>query len=161
MGGAKDENTLYVEYDYAGASSGLRPVSLRYPNGRLLHDDELYDYDGVSQLVGRDRGQLSAGRDAVTTKTFAEDWALDATGNWAAFRQDLGGDGAWDLDQTRRHNKANKATSVSSWASPTHDRAGNMTSMPKPSSPADALATTFDAWRRIKASGTFVLGNPR
>jgi len=38
VGGAKDENTLYVEYDYAGASSGLRPVSLRYPNGRLLHD---------------------------------------------------------------------------------------------------------------------------
>ncbi len=148
-GGVKDENTLYVEYDYAGASSGLRPVSLRYPNGRLLHDDELYDYDGVSQLVGRDRGQLSAGRDAVTTKTFAEDWALDATGNWAAFRQDLGGDGTWDLDQTRRHNKVNEATSVSSWATPTHDRAGNMTSMPKPSSPADALATTFDAWNRM------------
>ncbi len=42
----KDESTLYVEYDYAGASSGLRPASLRYPNDRLLHDDEGYRYDG-------------------------------------------------------------------------------------------------------------------
>ena len=157
----KDESILWVEYDYAGASSALRPVLLRYPNGRLLYDDELYQYDGVSQLVGLERGQLSAGRDAVTTKTFGEDWGLDATGNWTAFRQDANGDGAWDLDQTRRHNKANEAMSVSSWATPTHDRAGNMMSRPKPGSPADALATTFEAWRRIKASGTFVLGNPR
>ncbi len=104
---------------------------------------------GVSQLVDLQRGQLNANKDAITTKTFAEDWRLDPTGNWSAFRQDLGGDGAWDLDQSRRHNKANEATSVSSWATPTHDRAGNMTSMPKPGSPAEALATTFDAWNRM------------
>ncbi|MDZ7620016.1 MAG: hypothetical protein U1E05_23695 [Patescibacteria group bacterium] len=33
----KHAGTLYAEYDYAGASSALRPVSLRYPNGRRVH----------------------------------------------------------------------------------------------------------------------------
>ena len=188
--GVKHAGTLFVEYDYAGASSGLRPVSLRYPNGRLLHYtygtpdstadvlgrldaicddnagnpgatlaqytylglgtvvvedyaepqvkldlwggtsgayqgfdpfgrivdhlwrdhgsstdadriqhgydrasnrlwranpvaaaqnpavylDELYQYDGVSQLVDLQRGQLNANKDAISTKIFAEDW---------------------------------------------------------------------------------------
>jgi len=35
--GAKDANTLCVEYDYTGASDGLRLESVRYPNGRLVH----------------------------------------------------------------------------------------------------------------------------
>ncbi len=51
-GGVKQENTLYAEYDYAGASCGLRPVSLRYPNGRLLH----YTYgttDSTADVLGR------------------------------------------------------------------------------------------------------------
>jgi hypothetical protein len=36
-GSAKDQNTLYVEYSYAGATDGLRLESVRYPNGRLMH----------------------------------------------------------------------------------------------------------------------------
>ncbi|MDZ7619413.1 MAG: RHS repeat-associated core domain-containing protein, partial [Patescibacteria group bacterium] len=145
----KDEGILYVQYDYAGDSSALRPVSLRYPNGRLLHDDERYQYDGVSQLVGLERGRLNSNKDAVTTKTFAEDWALDATGNWTGFRQDRDGDGAWDLDQSRKHNKANEVTSASSWATPTHDRAGNMLVIPRPSDPRESYTATFDAWHRL------------
>ncbi len=106
-------------------------------------------YDGVSQLVDLQRGQLNANKDAILSKAFAEDWGLDATGNWSAFRQDLDGNGTWDLDQARAHNKANEVTSASSWATPSHDRAGNMVALPKPGSPADALGATFDAWNRM------------
>ncbi|MFO7902700.1 MAG: hypothetical protein R6U98_08570 [Pirellulaceae bacterium] len=35
--GAKDANTLYVQYNYAGTSDGLRLESIRYPNSRLVH----------------------------------------------------------------------------------------------------------------------------
>ena len=139
-----------IQHGYDRASNRLwRANPVAAAQNPAVHLDELYQYDGVSQLVGLERGQLIAGRDAITTKTFGEDWALDATGNWTAFRQDLGGDGTWDLDQTRAHNRANEITSASSWTTAAHDRAGNMISMPKPGSPADALATTFDAWNRM------------
>ncbi len=107
-----------------------------------MYLDELYHYDGVSQLVDLQRGQLNANKDAIVSKAFAEDWGLDATGNWSAFRQDLGGNGTWDLDQTRAHNQANEVTAA-------HDRAGNMVTLPKPASPAEALGATFDAWNRM------------
>jgi hypothetical protein len=41
--GAKDANTLYVQYNFDATSSGvaytkgLRPSSVRYPNERLVH----------------------------------------------------------------------------------------------------------------------------
>ncbi len=35
--GAVDQNTLYTEYDYAGASQGYRPTAVEYPNGRVIH----------------------------------------------------------------------------------------------------------------------------
>ena len=139
-----------IQHGYDRASNRLwRANPVAAAQNPAVHLDELYQYDGVSQLSALSAGQLSAGRDAVTTKTFAEDWALDATGNWPAFRQDLGGDGTWDLDQARAHNKANEVTVASSWATPAHDRTGNMVTLPRPASPADALDATFDAWNRM------------
>ena len=35
--GAVDQNTLYVQYDYAGAAQGYRLTAVQYPNGRLIH----------------------------------------------------------------------------------------------------------------------------
>ncbi len=35
--GAKDANTLYVQYNYGDADDGLRLESVQYPNGRLVH----------------------------------------------------------------------------------------------------------------------------
>ncbi len=138
-----------IQHGYDRASSRLwRANPVAAAQNPAVHLDELYQYDGVSQLVDFQRGQLNANKDAVTTKTFAEDWSLDATGNWGAFRQDLDGNG-WDLQQARQHNQANEVTSASSWATPAHDRAGNMTAVPKPASPADALTATFDAWNRM------------
>ena len=35
------------------------------------------------------------------------------------------------------------------WYDPTHDAAGNMTSLPKPSSPANGLTCAWHGWNRL------------
>ena len=52
--------------------------------------DELYSYDEVYRLVGAERGNLdfTDPDDPVIetgTEVFAQDWGLDATGNWDTF----------------------------------------------------------------------------
>ena len=43
---------------------------------------------------------------------FAQDWSLDATGNWRNFREDDDGDCSWDLNQQRTANKVNEITDI-------------------------------------------------
>ena len=68
--GPKDASTLYVEYDYAGASAGLRLESVRYPNGRLVHytygaagsdADNLNRLDAIQADDGGNPGATLAG----------------------------------------------------------------------------------------------------
>ena len=59
-----------------------------------------------------------------------------------------------DLDQGRTHNPVNEITGITAatgtnWAEPVHDRAGNMTTIPKPASLADGLTAIYDAWYRL------------
>ncbi|MCD4728910.1 MAG: hypothetical protein K8R46_14725, partial [Pirellulales bacterium] len=72
--------------------------------------DELYTYDGMYQLATLQRGELNGNKDGLVadSKTFAEQWTLDPTGNWSNFKQDDDGDGDWDLNQNRTHNEANE-----------------------------------------------------
>jgi len=62
--GAVDGNTLYVEHAYDGTevsdelTKGLRPTSVRYPNGRLVH----YTY-GSSGSAADNLGRLEAIKD--------------------------------------------------------------------------------------------------
>ena len=118
------------------------------------HFDELYDYDLIDRLKTMDRGDLNALKDAVNNLQFAQDWALDATGNWRNFREDDDGDAAWDLNQERTANKVNETTDVSemagpSWITPAYNCAGNMTTTPKPADPTASFAATYDAWNRL------------
>jgi YD repeat-containing protein len=58
------------------------------------------------------------------------------------------------LDQDRTHNKVNETTAITAtvgddWTDPVHDRSGNMTTLPKPSSPTDGLACQYDPWNRL------------
>ncbi len=41
-------------------------------------------YDGMYQLATLQRGELNANKNGLVaeTKTFAEQWTLDPTGNW-------------------------------------------------------------------------------
>jgi len=150
--------TLKVGYAYAtGASNHVRRTQTVYPNGRILHSG----CDGMNQLVALQRGRLNSARDALrdSTRTFGESWSLDMTGNWRGYDQDADGNGTPDLAQTRTHNVVNEITAITggSWATPAHDRAGNMTTIPSPrpqggrgaGGEGTSLACTYDAWNRL------------
>jgi RHS repeat-associated protein len=96
------------------------------------------------------------------------DWSLDGVGNWAGYREDAGagGQGNWDLDQLRSHNKANEidndddhadapdgSISGGGWVLAAYDAAGNMKRGPKPGDESMAGGTrhkyTYDAWNRL------------
>jgi YD repeat-containing protein len=98
------------------------------------------------------RGDLNGTKDGLVanSKTFAEDWSLDMTGNWSTYRQDEDGDGNWDLNQSRAHNGANEITEIAGSSSHVaHDRNGNMTKIPKPDDWSAHFDLTYDAWNRL------------
>jgi len=101
-----------------------------------------------------DRGTLNAGKTAIEgTPARQEDWTLNQTGNWAGY--DVAENGQAVLNQTRTNNKANEilstteAESQTQWVTPVYDARGNMTTVPKPDSPASAFTCTWDAWNRL------------
>jgi len=101
-----------------------------------------------------ERGRLNGGHTALTAKTFAQCWSLDATGNWMKYLEDTNGDGTWDLNQVRTANTVNEITDITetagaSWVTPVYSRAGNMTTMPQPAAPASSYTATYDAWNRL------------
>ena len=116
--------------------------------------DEQYLYDLLDRLKHMDRGQLTALKDSITDKTFAQCWSLDPTGNWKKFLEDDNGDGTWDLNQSRTANEVNEISNITestgpSWVTPAYNRAGNMTTMPKVADPTTGQTCTYDAWNRL------------
>ena len=116
--------------------------------------DQLYGYDDVNRLTQSQEGTLSAGKDAISSLNFKQQWALDATGNWSGFKEDDDGDSTWDLDQSRTSNKVNEITDVTetsgpSWSCAAYNRAGNMTTIPQPGDPTQSYTATYDAWNRL------------
>lgn len=142
-----------VKYGYNRSSNRIwREDAIAAANSKAF--DELYSYDGVQRLNDMQRGDLNAGKTAVTNKQFEQDWNLDETGNWSGFRSDDDGNGTWDLDQSRTSSVVNEITDITetvgpSWATPSYDSAGNMTSIPLPASPTSTFTTTYDAWNRL------------
>ena len=43
----------------------------------------------------------------IAGKNFAQNWTLDATGNWSEFKQGAA-QGTWTIDQDRTHDAANQ-----------------------------------------------------
>jgi RHS repeat-associated protein len=115
--------------------------------------DEFYAYDGLHRLENFDRGDLNAGKTAITgTPANEEDWTLDPLGNWEGFVQKTSG--TTDLNQSRVVNEVNEITDISettgpSWVTPVHDRNGNMTTVPKPADPTIGFTCTYDGWNRM------------
>ena len=139
----------HLWYDY-GASADRDRFTYGYDraSNRLYREntvasgkDEFYTYDDVNRLATYDRGDLNANKDAISgTPVKEEDWGLDMTGNWTDFLQKTSG--TTDLNQDRTHNPVNEISGISetvgtAWIDPVHDKAGNMTTLPKPSSPGD------------------------
>jgi RHS repeat-associated protein len=116
--------------------------------------DEIYTYDGVHRLKDMARGLLNTNRTALTSKTFAQCWTLDSTGNWSGFREDDTGDGTWDLVQARTASAVNEIAGITNsvgaaWVQPAYSPAGNMTTMPQPNDPTKGFSATYDAWNRL------------
>ena len=161
----------HLWYDY-GASADRDRFTYGYDraSSRLYREntvasgkDEHYAYDDVNRLTVFDRGDLNANKDAITgTPVKEEDWGLDMTGNWSDFLQKTSG--STDLNQDRTHNPVNEITGITetagtAWVDPVHDKAGNMTTLPKPSSLATGLTCKWDAWNRlveVKQSATVI-----
>ena len=54
------------------------------------------------------------------------------------------------MNQNRTADGANEIATISGgWATPAYDRAGNMTTLPKPASPGTGLTGQYDAWNRL------------
>ena len=148
-------------YDY-GASANRDRFTHGYDraSNRLYREntsvsgqDDYYTYDDANRLINYDRGDLNAGKTAISgTPVREEDWGMDMTGNWSDFTQKASG--TTSLDQDRTHNTVNEITAISettgtAWIDPVHDRTGNMTTIPKPSSLATGLTGTWDAWNQL------------
>jgi len=144
-------DVVRIKHGYDRAGNRLwREDPVAASNGKSI--DELYSYDGMYQLTSMQRGNLNANKDGLitNTKTFAEDWTLDPNGNWSTFKQDTDGDGTWDVNQSRTHNKANEITQIAGASTHVgHDAAGNATRTPKPDDWADHFDLTYDAWNRL------------
>jgi YD repeat-containing protein len=113
--------------------------------------DELYSYDGVNQLIDMQRGTLNTAKTGLASgKNWAEQFTFDATGNFANYKQDATGDGTFELNQSRVHNKANEIASIAGATTHTsHDANGNMTKCVKPSTWAASFNLVYDAWNRL------------
>jgi RHS repeat-associated protein len=140
-----------IQHGYDLADNRLwRETPVAAANGANL--DELYTYDGMSQLVAFARGDLDADKSGlvVGTKMLAQQWSLDATGNWSSFKEDTDGDGTWDLDQSRSHNPVNEITQIAGTSvHVAHDRAGNMARLPRLADWAAHYNLVYDAWNRL------------
>lgn len=146
-----EEDVDRLQYGYDRASNRLWRSNL-VAQSLSKEFDELYDYDGIHRLKSMGRGLLDSIQTALTSQTFAQCWTLDSTGNWSSMKQADAG-GSWTLDQARTVNGVNEITDItntvgSAWSEPAYDAAGNMTTMPQPSSPTLAFGATYDAWNR-------------
>ncbi|MFO0060308.1 MAG: RHS repeat domain-containing protein, partial [Planctomyces sp.] len=150
-GTSADADRIKYGYDRSG-SRIWRENTVARSQGKYF--DEKYLYDQIHRLKDMSRGELGSGGSTLSNKQFAQCWGLDETGNWSNFREDNTGGGTWTLNQSRTANTVNEITDITetvgaSWVTPVYSRAGNMTTMPQPASPASSYTATYDAWNRL------------
>jgi hypothetical protein len=146
---AAASNLVQHQHDYDRASNRLNRR-----NTQTTGEDRLYSYDDIHRLIDAQRGDLNIAGDSINTLSAQQKWTLEALGNWQDFDEDTDGDGTFDLDQSRSHNLANEITDITetagpAWATPGHDKAGNMTTIPQPADPANSYTASYDAWHRL------------
>eukprot|EP00456_Euglypha_rotunda_P036081 TRINITY_DN2775_c0_g1_i9.p1 TRINITY_DN2775_c0_g1~~TRINITY_DN2775_c0_g1_i9.p1 ORF type:complete len:458 (-),score=121.91 TRINITY_DN2775_c0_g1_i9:23-1396(-) len=142
-----------LQYGYDRASDRLwRADPVAQSLGQQF--DELYTYDGLHRLQTMQRGQLTSGHTSVSSENFGQCWTLDSTSNWAGFQEAATG-GAATLVQSRTATPVNEISDITNtvgtpWATPGYDPAGNMTTIPCPSSDALSWATlTTNQWATL------------
>jgi RHS repeat-associated protein len=148
-------------YDYGSSADvdrykyGYDRVSNRTyrENTITSNKDEFYTYDGIHRVKNFDRGNLNGTYNGMTgTVVKEQDWTLDPLGNWTSLLEK--NSGSTSLTHFRSHTKANEVTTFNTisgtdWEDVATDRAGNLTTVPKPSALADGYTLTWDAWNRL------------
>ena len=125
-----DPDVVLDRYTYTYDRAGNRTGKANALNTAL---SETYDYNDLDELIS-----------TIRNDGFDQSWDLDALGNWSEFDDD-------GTAQTRDTNAANEITSTTGIATPSYDRAGNMTTIPSPTDadPSHTLAGKYDAWNRL------------
>jgi RHS repeat-associated protein len=105
----------------------------------------------VNQLIDMQRGTLNTAKNAIASgKSYQDNFAFDKTGNFANYKQDSNGNGTFDLNQNRVHNKANEIATIAGASTYTgNDANGNMTTVVKPDNWSAAYTLIYDAWNRL------------
>ena len=151
-GSSQDVDRFKYGYDRA-SNRVCRENTVSKSQSTPVYLDDFYSYDGLHRLNTVDRGELNATKTGITgTPSREEDWTLDPLGNWSGYVQKTSG--TTDLDQERAVNKVNEITDITettgtSWITPSHDRSGNMTVVPRPDDLANGYTCTYDAWNRL------------
>jgi RHS repeat-associated protein len=152
-GSTADVDRIRYAYDYAGNRTYRQIDPAIYSTENM---DQGYTYDGLHRLLTSQVGTLS-GATISGTPASEEDWSLDGIGNWRSYVQKAGG--TVSLNQSRSASSANEISAISAsvgttWATPAYDLAGNMTSIPIPTSLASVYTATYDAWNRLVSLAT-------
>ncbi len=142
----------HLTFGYDKSGSRLWRENLLFGNT----EDELYAYDGLYQLLLRQRGNLTNDKLAIAgTPQREEALAFDPLGNWTGYNAKAGGTAF--LTQSRTHNQANQITALGNSVPAvtplgvSHDAAGNIVQAP-PDPAGDwtkGFKLTWDAWNRI------------
>jgi RHS repeat-associated protein len=142
------------KYGYDRASNRVwRENTVSKTMSTPVYLDEFYTYDGLHRLKTMDRGELNGTKTGITgTPAREEDWSLDPLGNWSGYVQKTSG--TTNLDQSRAVNRVNEITDISettgtSWITPSYDKNGNMSVVPRPDDLANGYTCTYDAWNRL------------
>ena len=148
FGGTSDVDRTHYAYDSNDRRIYRQIDTTLYPTDNL---DQAYTYDALNRLLTSQVGSLS-GTTISGTPASEEDWTLDGLGNWAGYVQKTIGTAT--LNQSRTANQANEISAISAsvgstWATPAYDLAGNMTTIPIPSTPTSGYTATYDAWNRL------------
>jgi RHS repeat-associated protein len=146
--GISDVDRIHYAYDYAGNRIYRQIDPAIYPTENM---DQAYTYDTLHRLATSQVGMLS-GTTISGTPASQESWTLDGLGNWAGYVTQASG--TTTLNQSRTASPANEISGItastgSTWATPAYDLAGNMTSIPIPSSPTSSYTAVYDAWNRL------------
>jgi RHS repeat-associated protein len=147
-GSTADVDRIHYGYDYAGSRIYRQIDPAIYPTENM---DQAYTYDGLHRLLTSQVGTLS-GTTISGTPVSEEDWTLDGLGNWPGYIQKTSG--TVSLNQSRTASSANEISGISAsvgstWATPAYDLAGNMQTVPIPSSLTSGYTATYDAWNRL------------
>jgi RHS repeat-associated protein len=148
FGGTGDVDRTHYAYDYVGRQTYRQIDTTIYPTDNR---DQAYIYDGLSRLQACQVGMLS-GTTISGTPASEEDWSLDGIGNWPGYIQKTSG--TISLNQSRTPSSANEISAVSAtvgstWATPAYDLAGNMTTVPIPTSLTSGYTAIYDSWNRL------------